>query len=129
MTALETLEFCLRQWLVSPQKQSQERSPAYLGLGFPFPLWDSFTNEVEIFFIELLLLLALAAAALLLLTALAVFRVICLFFLILVDDEAFSDLWANAISMAGSAKGARKQLYPSSFLLVLIVLVLFARVI
>jgi hypothetical protein len=65
----------------------------YLGLCFPLPLWDSFPNKVEVFFIEKLFLFALGPTALLLLATLAIFQVVVFFLLLIfIDNETFPNL-------------------------------------
>lgn len=66
----------------------------YLGLRFPLPLRDGFSNEVEVFFVEEFFLFAVGPTALLLPAAL--FQVVVfLFLLIFIDNKAFSDLQFN----------------------------------
>lgn len=84
----------------------------------------------------MLLLFALCTTALLLPATLALFRVVgfLFFFFIFVDDETFSDLrWTvdrgSEVSVHMRWGEERTQAYPSGLLLVLIVLVFFARII
>jgi hypothetical protein len=70
------------------------RKKTYLWLGFPFPLWIVFTDEVKVFLVKQLLLLAFNPAALLLLATL-LRPAIGFFLFIFVDNETFSDLREN----------------------------------
>lgn len=82
--------------VVSSQQWPNGYKGTYLSLCFPFPLWISFANQVKIFFIKLLLFFTLDATPLLLLPAFAL-GVIRLFLLVLIDDEAFSNLRASIV--------------------------------
>ena len=61
-------------------------------LRLSLPLGNCFTNEIEIFFVELLLFLALSTTALLLLLP---FLVSIFFVFLFVDDESFLNLYVE----------------------------------
>lgn len=89
---------------------------------FPLPLRDGFTDQIEIFLVELLLFLALLASLALFSFAFfgGVFVKFLVFDIILIDDKALADLCFRRISTVAWAGMSLKSHLASLFFIVVI---------